>query len=202
MAMSDYQDSSEVQQAGENQDVSLEKSFEAINNAVFQVANPLPFQATEVNQRPAIKRWYDIDPALSQLVHTVEHLDPVCQKLFARLLKISSERLIKKHGREFSRNLNWETYHSILKSRRSRRWYDQEQNLHKAFNTLLSLNEADRAFIGRELNVPAQIIAGYESYCKIQQNKIKPSFVQAIIDTWINKGPERVLELYSEFLPH
>lgn len=155
---------------------------------------------TDKSAPPVVQRWYDIDESLSQLVRTLEHLSPGSQKLFANLLKKSSKRLIKERGREFSKNLDWTVFEGILKSRRSRRWYDQEQNLHAAFNTLLSLNADDKARIGHELNMPAQIVAGYEKYCKVQQNKIRLSLVKSIVETCLKDGPEKVIELFGAFL--
>lgn len=149
---------------------------------------------------PVIQRWYDMDESLSQLVRTLEHLSPGSQKLFATLLKKSSERLIKQRGRKFAQSLDWSTFEGIMKSRRSRRWYDQEPDLHAAFNTLLSLNDADKARIGKELNMSAQIVAGYEKYCKIQQNKIRLSLVKSIVETCLQEGPEKVIELFGAFL--
>jgi hypothetical protein len=179
--------------------IGAETSQQPEPNAGAEACNTMSTE-TPNKSFPGVSRWYDVDDSLSQLVSTVEHLGPSSQKLFARLLLKACEQMIKKHGREFSKNLEWSTFRAILKSRRSRRWYDQEQALHAAFNKLLSLPDADKIYIGRELNIPIQIVAGYEHYCKMQQNKIKPSFVQAIFDTWLTGGKEKVMELYGAFL--
>jgi predicted amidophosphoribosyltransferase len=159
---------------------------------------------TELSTEPAkpfvpVQRWYDMDAPLSELVHTLETLSPNCQSLFAYLVKQTCDRIIKIRGREFIRNLDWTIFMGLIKSKRSRRWYDQEATLHVALNTLYSLSNADKSLVGRELSTPAQLVQRYEHYCQSTTQAISLDVVQSIIETCIKEGPEKAQEVYSVF---
>jgi hypothetical protein len=146
-----------------------------------------------------IQRWYDMDAQLSELVHTLETLSPQTQALFAYLIRMSSDRIIKIRGRQFIRNLDWTVFVGLIKSKRSRRWYDQQAPLHVAFNTLFSLSNPDKALVGRELSIPAHLVERYERYSEAKGQDICLDVVQSIVETCIKEGPDKALEVYSVF---
>lgn len=115
------------------------------------------------------QRWYDLDVALSESIRILESLSQPSQTLFALLMTHFSNRVVQVRGHAFYAQLNWNKLFGLLKSRRSRRrWYDQEALLHKAFNKLYSLSEVDQGLIGRELRVPLQLVRDYEETCLSQ----------------------------------
>ena len=87
----------------------------------------------------------------------------------------------------------------LIKSKRSRRWYDQDATLHVAFNTLYSLSNPDKALVGRELSTPALLVQGYEHYCQNTQQEICLDVVHSIMETCIKEGPEKAQEIFSVF---
>ena len=146
-----------------------------------------------------LQRWYDQDTQLGELVHTLETLSPKCQKLFAYLLQDTCNRIIKLRGRDFVRQLDWTIFIGLIKSRRGRRWYDQEATLRVAFKTLYSLSFPDKALVGRELSIPAQLVQRYETYCQKNQDEISLDMVQTIVETCIKEGPKSAQDIYSIF---
>jgi hypothetical protein len=146
-----------------------------------------------------VHRWYDRDAQLSDLVRTMERLSPDSQVLFGHILKQTAWQLIKHRGRTFVRNLNWETFMGILKSKRSRRWYDRDHTLHTAFNLLFSLADGDRALIGRELSIPAELVHHYETYAQSRNEDICLDVVQSILETCFREGPHQAVATYSIF---
>lgn len=147
-----------------------------------------------------IKRWYDFDPSVSQLVHLIETLNPVSQKLLSTLIIHLCKQLVQSHNHKFIKNLKWETYQGILKSRRGRRWYDQEREVKIAFNMFFSMTDSDKIYIAKELIGLALIIEGYESHCKTCQNKVKSYMINSIISTYLRGGAEKATQLYGVFL--
>ena len=159
----------------------------------------LSIDAEPVRAAIPIQRWYDLDIHLSGMVRTLETLSSDSQTLFAHLLKDSTARIIKIRGRSFVRALDWTIFIGLVKSKRSRRWYDQKQVLHVAFNMLYSLSDADKALIGRELFLPAELVLRYETYAKARHEEISIDVVHRILETCIKQGPEKALETYSIF---
>lgn len=146
-----------------------------------------------------IHRWYDMDAQLSDMVRTIEVLSPQSQLLFGHLLKNTISRLIKLRGRSFVKGLNSQTFIGIIKSKRSRRWYDQSHTLHTAFNMLFSLSDLDKAIIARELAIPAELIHDYETYAKAHNDKIHANVTFSILETYLTKGREEALKIYAIF---
>ena len=116
------------------------------------------------------QRWYDADIALSELVHTLESLSTQSQTLFALLINRFADRIVQVRGHDFYTQLDWEKLMGILKSKHSRRWYDQEMIMHKTLNKLYSLSTIDQNLIARELCGPIQFISDYEKACLHQCN--------------------------------
>lgn len=146
-----------------------------------------------------IHRWYDMDAQLSDMVRTIEVLSPQSQLLFGHLLKNTISRLIKLRGRAFTRELNGQTFLGIIKSKRSRRWYDQSPTLHTAFNMLFSLSDPDKTLIARELAIPAELIHDYEAYAKAHNDKVHVNVTFSILETYLTKGREEALSVYAIF---
>ena len=156
-------------------------------------------QTAKPTESLSIHRWYDMDPTLGELVRTMEQLSPNNQAFFAFLIKHSAERIIKIRGREFIRKLDWTVFLGLIKSKSSRRWYDQEPTQHQAFNLLYSLSDADKAVIARELNPSAEIVLRYESYARNKGQSIVPTVVQRIVETCIKEGPDKARAQFDIF---
>jgi len=146
-----------------------------------------------------IQRWYDRDAKLSELVRTLEALSPQSQVLFSHLLKSLILRLIHHRGRSFIQGVSWRTLIGIVKSKRSRRWYDQEHTMHVAFNMLYSLGERDQAFVGRELSLTAELVRRYELYAQARNEAVSTDMVMSIVETCFQQGLEQAQSVYSIF---
>lgn len=111
------------------------------------------------------QRWYDVDAVLSEMIQTLEMLSSQSQSLFGLLLERFSDRVIQVRGHEFYAQLDSRKMLGLAKSKQMRRWYDQETSLHKGFNKLYSLSDADKALIARELYTPIRLVRRYEEQC-------------------------------------
>jgi hypothetical protein len=114
------------------------------------------------------QRWYDADATLSEMIQVLESLSQPSQTLFALLITHFSNGIVRARGHAFYTQLHWRKLYGLLQSRRSRRWYDKEALLHKSFNKLYSLSDADKSLIARELRVPLQLVRDYEATCSDQ----------------------------------
>jgi hypothetical protein len=144
-------------------------------------------------------RWYDMDMHLSELVHILEGLSEDSQTLFAFLLMFFSDEVVRRKGRAFFRELEWEKLIGIYKSKSGRRWYDKQGVLHAAFNKLYSLNDLDKASIAKELHTPGRIVQHYEAYCQSHQTSADIEMVCSILETSFKEGPDQALARYTVF---
>lgn len=145
------------------------------------------------------QRWYDMDIYLSEFVRTLEGLSEDSQILFAFLLMSFSDDVVRRKGRSFFRELEWEKLIGIYKSKSGRRWYDQQGVLHAAFNKLYSLNDVDKASIAKKLHIPSHIVQRYENYCQQHQSPTDIEMVYAILETSFKDGPDEALSTYAIF---
>lgn len=129
------------------------------------------------------QRWYDIDLALSETVKTLESLSHVSQTLFGLLMNHFSDRVVSVRGHAFYTQLDWSKLQGLAKSKRSRRWYDQEALMHKAFNKLYSLSDSDRILIARELHTPIQLVRRYEEECLSKSLMPEVETVYSIVES-------------------
>lgn len=148
---------------------------------------------------PHFHRWYDMDIQLSELVHSLEVLSEESQTLFAFLMGLFSDQIVKVRGREFFSELEWDKIIGIYKSKRGRRWYDREPATHKAFNKLYSLSDDDKAVIARELHVPSRIVKRYENFCQAASREPDLDIVFSIVETCFKEGPDIAQERYRDF---
>jgi hypothetical protein len=128
-------------------------------------------------------RWYDRDPHLSELVRTLETFSLESQTLFASLLADFSDDIHHAKGGQFFRELNWGKLVDIFKSRDGRRWYDQQPEMHKAFNKLYSLADEDKAHVARQLTEAVRLVKQYELECQAHQQKTDVNALYTIVET-------------------
>lgn len=145
------------------------------------------------------QRWYDMDVQLSELVRALEVLSEESQTLFAFLLSFFSDEIVKVRGRAFFSELEWDKLMGIYKSKKGRRWYDQHDILHKAFNKLYSLSPEDQAAIARELYVPSRIIKSYETHCQATGKEPNVDKICDIVATSFKDGPQAAQERFARF---
>jgi hypothetical protein len=148
-----------------------------------------------------IKRWYDLDLRLSKLVTAMEQMnDDHCQ-LFGYLISHLFDEIVNKGNRgEFFRELDWGTIRGIWKSKSRRRWYDQDDVVHKAFNLIYSLADKDKILVGQNLATPAELVAGYELYSAKQNQPLELDTVCEIIETCFRDGDEQAAAKYAYLL--
>lgn len=145
------------------------------------------------------QRWYDMDICLSEFVRTLEGLSEDSQTVFAFLLMSFSDDVVRRKGRAFFRELEWQKLIGIYKSKNGRRWYDKQGILHTAFNKLYSLNDMDKASVAKMLHIPSRIVQRYETYCQQHQAPTDIEMVYSILETSFKDGPEEALSTYAVF---
>lgn len=145
------------------------------------------------------KRWYDEDKKLSIVVKAMEAMDITTQLKFAdKLLELSRELLRDRGGdKEVLEALEADKKAALEKAQSRRRWYDQYESLHQAFNNLYVLNEQDRGSLANRLVVPVQIVEGYERSCREKGDQPNLEVVDEILRTSLLEGPERANKLYD-----
>ena len=138
-------------------------------------------------------RRYDIDEHLREIVETMERMTNDSQYLFGYLLCFLGEEVVKAQGKkEALKELDWDKMMGLIKSKRKRRWYDQEPVLHKAFNLLYSLNDQDKVLVANELYLPARLVRRYERYCEDNNQRCDIDLMCEIVETYFTQGAEAV----------
>ena len=157
-----------------------------------------------MTERPSfLHRWYDQDMHVSELVAIMEGLSDESQYLLALLLGAIAEEIIANKGKsQFVKELDWDKLISLMKSKRGRRWYDEEPEMHKAFNLLFSLDDADKGAVGRQLYVPALIIQAYERYCKAKQHPVDLDVICDIVEVSFREGAQAAESKFAHFNNH
>jgi hypothetical protein len=150
----------------------------------------------------AYRRWYDSDARLSAVVHTMERLNESSQRQFARkLLELSEELLTEQGGEAYLASLDVRKREGLQKSRAKKRWYDQYETLHKAFNNLYALDSPSRRSIAEKLRLPIEIVKGYEQHCLENHKAPDAKVVEEVLRSCFKEGPERAKRLYALYLP-
>jgi hypothetical protein len=147
-------------------------------------------------RKSRIHRWYDMDVQLSELVLSLEMLSEESQTLFAFLLMLFSDEIVRAKGRAFFQELEWEKIMGIYKSKRGRRWYDRQPVTHKAFNKLYSLSDDNKAIIAQQLYIPVRIVKQYETHCQEQGGTPDINLIFDIVETSFREGPQVAQERY------
>ena len=154
--------------------------------------------SSEATPSGFIHRWYDVDLQVSEMVAALEGMTEESKHLFGFLLCFLCDELIKTKDRSaFMSELDWNKLVGLMKSKRSRRWYDHEPVLHKAFNLLYSLNDDDKILIGRELCAPSQLVREYETRCQDKQKTPDVNIVFEIVESVFTEGPNKAHERFS-----
>ncbi|MEB3287077.1 MAG: hypothetical protein VKJ04_06200 [Vampirovibrionales bacterium] len=147
-----------------------------------------------------LHRWYDQDLHVSELVKVMSGLSDENQYLLALLIGALSEEVIKHKGKSnFVQELDWDKLMGILKSKRGRRWYDEEPEMHKAFNILYSLPDMDKAWVGEQLHMPSLLIESYERRCKEQGKPVDLEVVCQILEVTFKQGIETAQAQFAHF---
>jgi hypothetical protein len=148
------------------------------------------------------RRWYDIDPRLSAVVHAMEFMNRDSQFYFGDKLYELTETLVSRRGgEEYLATLDKRKQEGLTKARSNKhRWYDRNEHLHKAFNNLYALSGQDRREIASQLETPIQIVEGYEKHCLRQGLKPEMRIIEEILRSSFIEGKERARKLYSIYL--
>lgn len=148
------------------------------------------------------RRWYDADPRLSTVVHTMEGMGETIQRQFAaKLLELSEEWMHIQGGNEYLSALDTKKQDGLQKSNAKKRWYDQYESLHKAFNNLYALDDLSRRNIAEKLSLPIEIVKGYEQHCQDMDKSPEIKVVEEILRSCFREGAERSRRLYAVYLP-
>lgn len=149
----------------------------------------------------AYRRWYDVDPKLSSVVHAMEVLNRDTQLYFAgKVLEFAESLLAEQGGEVYLESLDERKKDGLKKSEAKSRWYDRHETLHKAFNYLYALPAIDRREIANKLETPIKIVEGYERHCA-RQDKVPDTYViEEILRSSFVEGQERAKKLYSIYL--
>ncbi len=147
------------------------------------------------------RRWYDIDPRLSKVVHAMEFMNRDSQFYFGdKLYEMSEALLAQRGGDEYLANLDAKKKEGLTKARSKHRWYDRNESLHKAFNNLYALSGQDRREIAVQLETPIQIVEGYERHCNHHGSKPEMRVIEEILRSSFIEGRERACKLYALYL--
>lgn len=134
------------------------------------------------------KRWYDVDLHLSNMVRTMELMTGQNRQLFGHLICMLCENRIEAEPEV--RKTDWEHLQGLIKSKRGRRWYDEDPVMHKAMNLLYTLTETTKIQIARQLVDVTGLVHDYELFCLKNDRTAEIDIVQTIIAKGIQDGAE------------
>lgn len=148
------------------------------------------------------RRWYDTDPKLSTVVRAMEDLNEANQRQIAgKLLELSEDFLKELGGAAYLSSLSPEKQAGLKKSQAKKRWHDQYEAMHEAFNNFYALDNPSRRDIADRMSLPVDIIQGYEAHCA-QLNKTPDIDVVAeALRCCFTEGQNRAKKLYMLYLP-
>lgn len=145
-----------------------------------------------------LHRWYDQDHHLSELVRMLEHLSDESQYLVALLMGSIAQDAIELTGKsQFIKDLDWDKIIGILKSKRGRRWYDEEPEMHKAFNLLYSLEDAAKSWVAEQLYKPVLLIQTYEERCRATGVPVDLNIICDIMEVTFKEGNHVLTERFN-----
>lgn len=147
------------------------------------------------------KRWYDADVRLSAVVRTMECMNESSQRQFAEKLLELSQELLAQQGGEYLSTLDNAKQEGLKKSQAKKRWYDQYESLHRAFNNLYALDGFSRRNVADKLSTPIEIVQGYELHCEQTDKTPDVKVVEEVLRSCFKEGPERARRLYALYLP-
>ena len=148
------------------------------------------------------RRWYDVDPRLSAVVHAMEDLNRDSQIYMAqKILELSESLLVDLGGEEYLKGLDEKKQAGLDKAGSNKnRWYDRDERLHRAFKNLYALPNTERRDIAIRLATPIQIVEGYEKHCARQGSAPEMRIIEEILRSSFVQGSERARKLYSVYL--
>ena len=91
-------------------------------------------------------RWYDSLPELSQAVRLLERANPDHRDIICKfVVDMYEEHCTPNPHEDYGlKKLGAQKVIGLMKSKSKRRWYDQEPQVHKAFNALYVMDESMR----------------------------------------------------------
>ncbi|MDX2083768.1 MAG: hypothetical protein SFZ03_00055 [Candidatus Melainabacteria bacterium] len=134
-------------------------------------------------------RWYDEDPEVSQAVVTLRDLPEGEQELFARILITLFEswrRQDRLDGR--AAMLGVDKHLGLHKSKTRKRWYDQNDWVHRAFNSLYQLDNTRRRLLCQKLHAAIRSLNLYKASCLQQERETQPGEIMNVVQTAIQQG--------------
>ncbi|MBK8190791.1 MAG: hypothetical protein IPK79_10125 [Vampirovibrionales bacterium] len=114
-------------------------------------------------------RWYDKYPQTQKAVELFEQLSSQYQRLIAKNIAQFCEDNNLLGGREGLKSLGHTKVMGLIQSKAKRRWYDQDQLLHKAVNSILMMTDEDRQAASYRMVVTIESFEAYMEWC--QQNE-------------------------------
>lgn len=156
--------------------------------------------ANPPSRKPFYNRWHDQDFKLSELVSAIEDMEAESKFLFSLLLAMLCKDLLRRLGQaEVAANLDWKTIQSLIKSKQSRRWYDQDPDLHRAFNLLYSLSAEQQQAVASMLYMPSRLTRYYEEHCQVHQKEVDIDYICHMVEVCFRDGPEKAQKAFSTY---
>ena len=141
------------------------------------------------------KRWYDEDKKLSIVVKAMECMDISTQLKFAdKLLELSRELVLEKGGEQLLASLDEEKRRALEKARNRRRWYDQIEELHLAFNNMYAMTALGRREMATKFATPIMLVGAYEKHCRKEGCEPVMRIIQEILWTSLLENGVEVFE--------
>jgi hypothetical protein len=113
-----------------------------------------------------------------------------------------SEGLLSQLGGDaYLSDLDTKKQEGLQKSKAKKRWYDQEELLHQAFNNVYALDNQRRRELAEQMALPIEIVQGYEAHCYLQQKVPDLKVVEEILRSCFQEGSARAKKLYAIYLP-
>ncbi len=138
------------------------------------------------------KRFYENDPLVKQAVEAIFLFPYEIQSIIASgIADLAENECQVKAILEDVKSLGADVVLSIYKSKRRRRQYDGNPNLHQAINYLMVLPEDKRRLLAVKISELIELMGDYLKICRDHQADTQAEVVQAITTTYVKTGQKQ-----------
>lgn len=131
----------------------------------------------------------------------MERMSERNQQYFAKkLLELSQQLMKERGGEEYMSALHPKKQEGLEKSESRKRWYDNDETLHQAFNNLYALAPDDRREVAARLTTPIMIVEAYEKNCQDEGREPDIEVVDEILTACLTEGQERAKGMYALYM--
>lgn len=127
------------------------------------------------------ERWYDLDPAMHQVMDSMKELPIEYVLGIAELINehIQDKKLMA--SSDELKSYGFEKIVMLMRSKIMRRWYDQFPEMHKAVNNLMMIDPVERSHLVYRAKVALDVIDNYMNACQSFNRLPDPKEIEQLL---------------------